>query len=200
MTTYNKQTLKTFFETGDVPTGPNFADLIDSCVNVVETGQQSIAGSLNPTELVTARVSAGFVKATQGAEFQGSVSAARIFCSTSVHTSALDMKGGKITNVSAMYQVTGIISALGSTQAAAAPVIYQINNGAGVSDGQTTGFLLLANQTGRVQYLINGVASANLWPCVGGQINTLSSNAAFPMAASTPYIIIHTRASGYAVK
>lgn len=200
MTTYNRATLKTFFETGDVPTGTNYADLIDSCLNIVDTGTQSIAGTLNPTELVTARVSAGNGKFTSGVEIQGNLSAARLFVSTSVHTSALDMRGGRITNVSAVYHVTGIISALGTTQATAAPLTFEINRGAGVADGVTTGFLLLANQTGRVQYLFNSTASANLYPCTGGQINALSSNAAFGLTANTLYTIVHTLASGYAVK
>lgn len=59
MTTYNKTTLKTFFETADIPTGTDFANFIDSCVNLAETAEQTMLGALNPTELVTARVSAG---------------------------------------------------------------------------------------------------------------------------------------------
>lgn len=94
----------------------------------------------------------------------------------------------------------GTVSAAGSTQATGAALSYVLNFGAGVTDGQTTGFLLPANLKGRVQYIVNGGASANLWPCVGGQINALSSNAAFAMAANTPYMIIHTAASGYVVK
>jgi hypothetical protein len=61
VTTYNKSTLKTFFEQGDIPTGTNYADLIDSCLNLVETGNQSMAGSLTTTELITSRVSAANV-------------------------------------------------------------------------------------------------------------------------------------------
>ena len=58
MTTYNKTTLKTFFEQGDIPTGTNYADLIDSNVNLVETAIQTMAGPLSTTELITPRVSA----------------------------------------------------------------------------------------------------------------------------------------------
>lgn len=177
MTNYNKTTLKTFFETGDVPSGQNFADLIDSNVNLVETGLQTMAGALSSTEFIASRVSAGSVNVT------GNVSA----------------NTGTVFASSNRWSV-GIVSATGTAQATAAVLIYTVNNGAGVIDGQTTGFLLPSNQPGRIQYIVNGIASANLWPPVGGQINTLSSNAAFGMAASTPYTIIHTATSGYAVK
>lgn len=200
MTTFSKTALKTFFETGDVPTGQNFADFIDSCVNLAETSVQTMAGAINPTEVITARVSAGAIKNTGNTELQGNVSAGRLWVSSSAHVSALDMRGGRITNVSAMYSNVLTVNASGTTQATAAPVTAEITIAAGLSDGEKTGFILLGNQTGRVQYIINAAASANLYPCVGGQINTLASNAAFGMAANTPYVIIHTRASGYAVK
>lgn len=58
MTTYNKSTLATFFQTNDVPTGQDYANLIDSQVNLVETSIQSMAGPLACTELITPRVSA----------------------------------------------------------------------------------------------------------------------------------------------
>jgi hypothetical protein len=59
MTTYNKATLKTFFQTNDVPDGSDYANLIDSCVNLVETTTQEMAGALSSTEINTALVSAG---------------------------------------------------------------------------------------------------------------------------------------------
>lgn len=58
MTTYNKTQLKTFFEQGDVPQGTDYANLIDSQVNIAETGTQSMAGSLTTTKLITPLVSA----------------------------------------------------------------------------------------------------------------------------------------------
>lgn len=57
MTNFNKASLKAFFEQGDVPTGTNYADMIDSQVNLVETALQSMAGPLACTELITPRVS-----------------------------------------------------------------------------------------------------------------------------------------------
>lgn len=186
MTQYNKTTLKTFFETGDVPVGQDFANLIDSCVNNQETAVQAIAGPLNPTELITARISAG------SGLFTSDLSAANIY--------ADNIRASAFRNNNSIFNLTGIVSALGSTQATAAPLIYTINIGSGVTDGQTTGFLLPSNKQGLVQYVIGGAASANLWPPSGGRINALASNAAFPLQATTQYTILHTESSGYFVK
>lgn len=186
--------------TGDVPQGQNFSDFIDSYVNIVETGVQTMAGALNATEIITPHISAATALFTNAVQIQFNTSIARLWVSTSVHTSAIDMRNGVISNIQIAQFTNGIVSAAGTTQATAAPLIYSVNLGRGVTDGTTTGFLLIPNTPGRVQYLINGVASANLWPVAGGQINALSSNAAFGMAANTLYTIIHTLASGYAVK
>lgn len=64
MTTYNKATLKTFFETADVPTGTDYANLIDSYINIVETSAQAMAGALQTTKLITPLVSAFNINAT----------------------------------------------------------------------------------------------------------------------------------------
>lgn len=65
MTTYNKSTLKTFFEQNDVPQGSDYANLIDSQINIVETALQSMGGALATTELIAPRVSAANIVATQ---------------------------------------------------------------------------------------------------------------------------------------
>lgn len=209
MTTYNKNTLKTFFQTGDVPTGQNFSDFIDSYVNIVETGVQVMAGALSTTEIVAARVSAGTANLTGTLSIGGITSAVNLYSDniiSSAHTTGiLTVTGDVSANNGTIYASAnrwsnGIVSAAGTAQATGALLIYTINNGKGVVDGQTTGFRLPSNQPGRIQYIINDAVSANLWPPIGGQINALSSNAAFAMVASTPYTIIHTLASGYAVK
>ena len=214
MTTYNQTTLKTFFQTNDVPTGSDYANLIDSYINVVDTSAQSMAGALNPTELITARVSAtngvftGTLDVAGVANFT-TVSAVNVtFQSTT--TSALsvtvDVSAGGTVYASAMRSTNGvfegvaIVSAAGVAQATAALLTSVINRGKGVADGATTGFLLPANKTGLTQVIINDAVSANLWPPTGGIINALAANGAFAMAANTPYIIYHITASAYAVK
>lgn len=209
MTTYNQTTLKTFFATGDIPTGQNFSDFIDSYINIVNTNPQSMAGSLSTTELNAPLVSAARGNFSGNMTIGGTLSAATLSIDT-LAVSALAVNFINATGnilaqqgtifASANRWSVGIVSAAGTAQASAAQLIYTVNEGAGVVDGQTTGFLLPSNNAGRIQYIINGAASANLWPPTGGQINALASNAAFALAANIPYTIIHTLASGYAVK
>lgn len=83
MTTYNKTTLKTFFQNGDVPTGTDYSNFIDSYVNIVETSEQDMAGALGTTELITPRVSATNVNVTgilsaNTLSFTGTVSANQV--------------------------------------------------------------------------------------------------------------------------
>lgn len=201
MTTYNKATLKTFFETGDVPVGQDFANFIDSYVNIVETVPQSLAGPLSATELNSALVSAANGNFTTSLKLPPIVSAGIVYADnviSSAHTTGL-LFSDNITT-SAMRFGFGVVSAAGTAQATATQLLYTINIGTGVVDGQTTGFRLQGNQQGRIQYFVNGAVSANLWPVTGGQINALASNAAYPLAANTPYTIIHTQSSGAAVK
>lgn len=220
MTTYNKTTLKTFFETNDVPTGSDYANLIDSCVNVAETAVQTMSGAINPTELVTARVSATNIIATGTLTVSGIFSASTfvtdtIIASAATFNSMVSANAIKITTdvsadgtvyASAMRSANGFlgssgtVSALGTTQGAAAPLTFVINRGRGITDGATTGFTPLANRAGLVQYLLNEGVSANLWPPTGGTINGLAANVPFPLVASASVTIFHITASSYGVK
>lgn len=222
MTTYNKNTLKTFFVTGAVPGGNDYGNLIDSQINIVETAVQNMAGPLGTTELSTARVSAGNVNVTGTLTVAGTFSANALNATNSIVGATLSLSGamnaasltvtsdvsatGGTVYASAMrssftYSVPVIISAAGTAQATGAVLTAQICRLQGAADGVTTGFALPANKTGWVQYLANECAvSANLWPPTGGTINGLGANAVFPMAANTPYIVIHRAASAYSVK
>jgi len=231
MTTYNKNTLKTFFQTGDTPDGNDYANFIDSYVNIVETAEQTLAGALNSPELISAKISAGNVNITGTLNVVGQFSAANLSTnnitnasniltttlsatvvnSNAVVTSAATISGDVSANTGTVYASAmrstngmfagvGIVSAAGSAQATAAPLINIINRGKGVVDGQTTGFAIPSNRTGLVQYLFNEGASANLWPPTGGTINGLAANAAFPLVASAMVTIVHLTASAMAVK
>lgn len=231
----NKNTLVTFFETGDVPQASQFADLINSSVNLFETGDQSMLGALVTTQLVTPQVSAtnvnvtGTLTATNSTFTAATVIATTISANAGFFNTHLSVSGHVAVNgiVSAnALNVTGdvsaatgtvyssahrssfnyhgtplIVSAAGTTQASGALLTAEICRLQGATDGQTTGFVITANQTGWVQYLANECAvSSNLWPPTGGLINGLGANAPFPMVANTPYIIIHRAASAYSVK
>lgn len=256
MTTYDKTSLKTFFQTNDVPSGADYANLIDSQVNIVETSVQSMGGPLFTPELITNRVSASniafggdtlnavignninfgagnnfvvsasnnfSVSAGNGfnviADSNVSIQAgdqANTYNAITMSTNFINVNGtGGISinipaTVSAItankttsteyFGTPGIVSAAGITQGAAALLINTINIGKGVSDGSTTGFGLQANKIGKIQYLYNNGASANLWPPTGGTINGLAVNLPLSLVASAMVTILHIGASAYAVK
>ncbi len=224
MTTYNKATLKTYFEQGDVPSGTDYGNLIDSQINIVETALQSMGGPLATTKLITPLVSAAAMTLstilsansiyvnnlvaasasfTNGSFTNGSftnVSAASINVTGDVSAATGTVYASAIRSTNGVISSTGIVSAAGSAQATAAVLTNIINRGKGVVDGQTTGFTPLANRQGLTQYLFNEGISANLWPPTGGTINGLAVNAAFPLAASASYTIFAMTASAYGVK
>jgi hypothetical protein len=203
MTVFNKTTLQTFFETGDVPNGQNYADFIDSCVNMAETTVQTVQGPLNPTELITPKVSAGNGVFTGNLSVAGTLSAATLSfdsISASAGTFVGRVSANSLSSTIGVFGNVAIISAAGTTQATAAQLSAVINRGAGVVDGTTTGFVLINNRAGLTQYVVNGGASANLYPPSECVINVLATNAAFGMTANTLYTIIHTTNSAFAVK
>lgn len=214
MTTYNKSSLAAFFQTGDVPDGTDYANLIDSQINVVETSAQSMAGPLVTTEVITPRVSAATVNITGTLTVGGQFSAAN-FNAGNISTGTVSAASVFADNVSVSATVSAnnlyvagefirpvvTIAASGTTLATANIVSAANTRLITVSDGTATGLKLMANKTGLVQLLYNETAtSANLYPCVGGQINVLASGAPFALSGSTLYTILHTKASGYAVK
>lgn len=46
MTAQNRATLKALFEDGDIPTGSNYTDLIDSFVSIADTTAQTLSSKL----------------------------------------------------------------------------------------------------------------------------------------------------------
>lgn len=217
-TTYNRATLSTFFQTGDVPAGSDYENLIYSQVNIVDTSAQAMAGSLQSTEFIASRISAGNGNFTGNLTVAGTISAASIslvdvtvsgLVATNILTTTLSATSVNTSTVSAatLYPVNPIIispvtiAASGSTIGTANVLTAFNTRLTAVTDSTATGIALLANKAGLVQYLYNETTvSANLYPCVGGQINALASSAPFGLAGSTMYTIFHTKASGYAVK
>lgn len=205
MTNYNKATLITFFQQGDVPSGTDYANFINSCVNMVETSEQDMAGALGVTELIASRVSAGNINctgilSTSTFSLSGTLNAASVSANGDI-TSLGRVTASAATLTNGVIQSVGIVSAAGITQGTAAMLTNVINNGQGTSDGVTTGFAIPANRTGLTQYLVHkGAVSGNLWPPIGGIINSLSTNAPFPLVAGTSYTIMHIAASAYGVK
>ena len=214
MTALSRASNAAEFQTGDVPTGTNYSNLIDSAVFLVDSSEQQMTGALNTPELITSRLSAGNANITGTLTVVGQMSADNInvnalrpFFVSAVSTYTDTLQVSAATSVNSLWVAGDMIRpvvtivATGTALATAAPLVGQISRLTTVTDGQATGVGLQANKTGLVQYLYNETAtSANLYPCAGGQINVLASGAPFPLAGSTMYTIIHTKASGYAVK
>lgn len=204
MTTYNKASLKTFFATGDVPTGTDYANFIDSYVNIVDTTVQVMASELQAPQFTTPLVSAtngnftGILSAV--ALNATTVSATNLIVAADVSAVTGTIYASAVRSTNGIFAGVGIVSAAGTTQGTAAILTNVINRGKGIADGTTTGFTPLANRAGLTQYLFNEGVSANLWPPTGGTINGLAVNAAFSLVASAMVTIIHLTASAYGVK
>lgn len=232
-----KNTLVGFFTTGSVPSGGQFADMINSSVNLFETVDQSMLGALATTQLITPQVSAtnvnvtGTLTAANSTFSVANLSATTVSANAGFFNTHLSVSGHVAVNgpvsanslnvtgdVSAatgtvyasafraggggIFRTVTVVSAAGTTQATGAVLGSNgITRLKGIVNDATTGFILLANQTGLEQTLyVEENTSCNLWPCTGGQINALSSNAAFAMTGNTQYIVTHIKASGYSVK
>lgn len=203
MTNLNKATLATVFAQGDVPQGSDFSNLIYSQVNLAETAEQDMSGPLYTTKLLTPRVSGTNLNVTT-----------RLSAAAATITGLLSADGGvntvtvSATTINAGTYRAGapvIVSALGTAQATAAPIsaTVGITRLQGVTDGQTTGFLLPSpiGNVGIEQVLMyEGTVSGNLWPNSGCSINLLGSNVVFPLVAKTPYYVTYITTSAYAVK
>lgn len=91
MTAQNRATLKSEFETGDVPDGTNYADLIDSSLNLVDTSAQSVAsdvtfaGAVNITGTLGSITVSGAVTA-DSITVSGAVSANSVNASSATFT------------------------------------------------------------------------------------------------------------------
>lgn len=214
MTTYNKQTLATFFQQGDIPQGSDFSNLIDSQVNIVETSVQVMGGALNTPELITSRLSAtngNFLQTVSAnilhseqlfvsAAFFGPVSAASLNVTGDISAATGTVYASAMRSTNGFIGSSGVINAAGTAQATAATLTNIVNFGNGVVDGSTTGFVPISNRPGLVQYLYNNGVSANLWPPSGRFINGLAVNTPFPLVASAMVTIVHLTTSAYGVK
>lgn len=195
MTQYNKATLDTFFNTGDIPSGTDFANLIDSQINASEVVTQTMAGPLSTPQLLTTNLSVNGTVSAGNTNINGQLKAASVLVNGNVSAATVAVSGFGI-----IYS-RFVASAAGTAQGTATPLLITMTRLQGITDGVATGFVLNANSPGRVQYLINETAvSGNLYPPVGGKINALSTNIPFPLAANTPYVVYHTLASAYWVK
>tara|TARA_R110002167_G_scaffold332187_1_gene539027 strand:+ start:383 stop:1360 length:978 start_codon:yes stop_codon:yes gene_type:complete len=71
MANQNKTTLKGYFETGDIPNQNQYGDLIDSNLNLSETGTQIILGTISASVFATENFIVGHITASGGISASG---------------------------------------------------------------------------------------------------------------------------------
>jgi hypothetical protein len=172
MTTYTQSTLKTFFQTNDVPSGTDYANFIDSCVNVAETSAQSMAGPLSPTELITPRVSATNAVITGTLRIGGITSASSLYIDTLVYASAAQFTGtvsaanfnaanGRVTASAATF-TADVSASTGTVYASAVRSTNGVLSGSGTvsAAGITQGAAaILTNVINRGKGVVDGVTT-----------------------------------------
>ena len=123
--------LKGYFDTGDIPTQGQYRDLIDSQLNLAETGTQTMSGSL----IVSQSISTDSISAS------GNIIAETITASAGIHVgsiSNINISPTIISNVD-VYRFSGNQARLDSTMN---HLVIQGNDGDG-----TKGNLIVANIT-----------------------------------------------------
>jgi len=93
MAKQNKTTLKGYFETGDVPNQNQYGELIDSQLNLAETGTQTSAGIISASGFISNDnlIVKGYISAS------GHISASAISASSNINI------GGKITGLTGSF-------------------------------------------------------------------------------------------------
>lgn len=131
MTTYNKQTLATFFQDNDVPAGSDFSNLIDSQVNIVETSVQAMGGALSTTELITPRVSAVNLNVT-GVLSANSLSISTLTLTTITGTNGIFSGAVSANSLNATFDISGAtLSLTGKASAASVNVTGDVSAATG---------------------------------------------------------------------
>lgn len=108
MTAQIPSVLKSYFETNDRPTQGQFADLIDSCINVVQTGSQTIVSDVSAL---------GTLSVAGNAAFGGTISVSGALASQglSINASGQSTLSGN-TTIGGTLSVANILSVTGSAQ------------------------------------------------------------------------------------
>lgn len=114
MTAQNRATLKAVFETGDVPTGTDYENLIDSFISLVDTSAQSVDSAITfaGSAAFTGTVTAATAKVLGGVSVSGALSANTINVSGA-------MTAGSI-NVLGAFAVSGAVSVAGGANVSGA--------------------------------------------------------------------------------
>ena len=151
MAKQNRTTLKGYFETGDIPTGGNYVDLIDSplILDTENTGSINILGTIT----ASSNISASGNVITDKVFFRGSDTTADYLehNGTGLHYKGSALINGNIT-ASGNISSSGNISAFGSSSLVGLPTTEPLTSGAlwlsGSGGGSASGSKYLMVFTG----------------------------------------------------
>lgn len=171
MTAQSRATLKSKFENGDVPTGEDFGDLIDSFVSLTETSAQNIAGNVQfssnvcAANLFTASFVATSVEASTGT-FTGPVTVSSLTVNNTASVSVFRADSVSANNATFNGIVTASTLVVPNTATLSAVQAQSVTTSA------------LAAQT----IAVSGTATFNAGMTVSGAVRR---NVAFVTAAGT---------------
>lgn len=169
MTQKTRDQLKALFQTNDTPTGADFGDLIDSCINQVDTTAQTINSDL----VITGTLNVDTLQAND-------------VTVNLVQTSSLVVTGsaayfGTFNNSSDASAV-----AAGTNQATATQITRSYNRFVTVATGQGAILPTMSSvfQGPEVFVFNDTIVNLNIYPRSSGNINSLATNAPYVVSAS----------------
>ena len=208
MSALDRTTLKALFQNGDVPSGSDYGDMIDSAANLAETAAQTFQGAVN--------FAAGFSAATvggtniAGTNVSGTnLNAGSANVTNMLVSGATFASGATVTfnaaptfkqnfSVSAfpLYKMEASIACISTAQASARLLTAVFNVIKTVATGANDSVVLPGGYPRAVQFIINTTtASAKVFPPSGGAIDGGSTNAARDIGPSSRVLVFH-EASG----
>ena len=105
MANQNKTTLKGYFETGDIPNQNQYGDLIDSNLNLSETGTQIVLGTVSASVFSTENFIVGHITASGGISASGDLSIAGNITASGA-TSIIKAATGSFSNIQGNSPIT----------------------------------------------------------------------------------------------
>lgn len=169
MTILTKTQIISNFENGDVPTGTDFANWIETMVGQAETSAQTINGTLNVIDFNCS-----------GATIQAlSVNGLLVNAAVVVHQQVVGRNQvGQWATVSGTGSAQGGATTLSALSAVLTPT------------SASKAYVLAGGYSGNQQWLRNARAvSAKIYPPSGGQINGAGANVAYDLPGSARMMI-----------
>jgi hypothetical protein len=174
MTQRSPTYLKSRFENNDIPNQNDYADLIDSFINLETSANQTLTG---PITVVTAN--------GQYAQFDN------VRASVAATVASLYVQGP-------MYFTVSTVSALGTSQVSAAAASGEINRVFCTNNDRSV--RLPTPAPGRVQWIQNtSVTALSVYPAVGGNFIGTAADAPISVAIDQAIQVIHLTVSAYGV-